>query len=334
MRALTFTAAGLLLSTTLAVAQEDVSGQMKWTGQGADWPMIEQNTAYSDQIRRSIKAIKLPTGFKINLFAIVPDAHQMAVSPQGVAVFVGTRRSDVWVVTDRNKDRVADEVKSFAPGIDFKSPTGVCFSTDGFLYVVEHNRVRIFPAAEYTYESAGGPVADVVPEGKLLPPDQESVDNTVCEVGPDHKLYILLGQPLNTPSPEKADISRKWGIGGIIRMNRDGSNQEVFPYGLGNSPGHSADSEHLLHGTNPSVLTYTGMMFPEKYRGIFSAQHSHVMFTPIKDAGNTGKIEPFAEGWHQLSDGSRLVDIAQLHDGSILVSDELAGAIYRISYGD
>ncbi|MEO1613843.1 MAG: sorbosone dehydrogenase, partial [Pseudomonadota bacterium] len=40
-----------------------------------------------------------------------------------------------------------------------------------------------------------------------------------------------------------------------------------------------------------------------------------------------------AEGWNQ--DGEYLgrpVDIAQLKDGSILVSDDQAGAIYRISY--
>lgn len=39
----------------------------------------------------------------------MPDARHMAVGPQGVATFVGTRKTEVWVVTDRDKDRVADE---------------------------------------------------------------------------------------------------------------------------------------------------------------------------------------------------------------------------------
>ena len=68
----------------------------------------------------------------------------MAVGTQGIAVFVGTRKDAVWVITDRNKDRVADEVKRFAPSIQFAIPNGVCFSKDGFLFIVEQNRVLTF----------------------------------------------------------------------------------------------------------------------------------------------------------------------------------------------
>jgi glucose/arabinose dehydrogenase len=60
------------------------------------------------------------------------------------------------------------------------------------------------------------------------------------------------------------------------------------------------------------------------------------MFTSLKDDGTADKTEPFAEGW--LSGNGeyfgRPVDIAQLPDGSLLVSDDLVGAIYRISYGN
>ena len=55
----------------------------------------------------------------------------MAVGPQGTAVFVGTRKTDVYTVMDRDHDRVADDVQQFAPPIDFKVPNGVCFSKDG-----------------------------------------------------------------------------------------------------------------------------------------------------------------------------------------------------------
>ncbi|MEM6356127.1 MAG: sorbosone dehydrogenase, partial [Pseudomonadota bacterium] len=49
----------------------------------------------------------------------------------------------------------------------------------------------------------------------------------------------------------------------------------------------------------------------------------------------TVTMEPFAEGWLDEESGEYLgrpVDVAQLPDGSILVSDDLAGAIYRIAY--
>jgi hypothetical protein len=59
-------------------------------------------------------------------------------------------------VTDRDKDRVADEVKEFAPSISFAVPNGVCFSKDGFLFVVEQNRVLVYPAAEFFYRRPRG----------------------------------------------------------------------------------------------------------------------------------------------------------------------------------
>ena len=62
---------------------------------------------------------------------------------------------------------------------------------------------------------------------------------------------------------------------------------------------------------------------------------ARVMFTPINEDGTAGEPEAFAEGW--LTEAGeylgRPVDVAQLPDGSILVSDDLAGAVYRISYG-
>ena len=90
---------------------------------------------------------------------------------------------------------------------------------------------------------------------------------------------------------------------------------------------------------------YTGDMFPAEYRNaIFSAQHgswnrtvpvgARVMVTTIAEDG-TATTEPFAEGWLDEETGEYLgrpVDVAQLRDGSILVSDDLAGALYRIWY--
>ena len=116
---------------------------------------IPQTGAKADAIKRSLAKIKLPRGFKIALYAIVPDARHIAVGPQGIVTFVGTRKSKVWSVTDRDKDRVADEVKEFAPSIDFKIPNGVCFSKDGFLFIAEQNRVLRVPGRRVLLRGAG-----------------------------------------------------------------------------------------------------------------------------------------------------------------------------------
>ena len=374
-----------------------------------DFTVVEQTGAYADGIKKTLEGITMPEGFKIELYAIVPDARHIAVGPQGVVTFVGTRKDKVWAVTDRNKDRVADEVKDFAPSLTFTIPNGVCFSPDGFLYIAEQNRVLVFPAAEFFYESPDVAVGQVVKQGDLIPASEESFNHTarVCDIGPDGKLYISLGQPHNVAPPDKIDLYNEVGIGGIIRMNKDGTGREVVATGVRNSVGQDFDpatgdlwftdnqvdgmgddippgeinhmtevglnfghpwygggdvrtneykdvevpvevtmpvSETVAHAADLGMVFYTGDMFPDKYKGaIFSAQHgSWNRTTPVgarvmvttKDADGNVTTEPFAEGW---IDGNgeylgRPVDVANLRDGSILVSDDLTGALYRISY--
>lgn len=91
------------------------------------------------------------------------------------------------------------------------------------------------------------------------------------------------------------------------------------------------------------MLFYTGEQFPARYRGrIFIAEHGSwnrsekigyriMMVEP--DGGDELPYEVFAEGWLQ-GDAvwGRPVDLLQLPDGSLLVSDDYAGAVYRISY--
>ena len=67
-------------------------------------------------------------------------------------------------MTDRARGGVGDEVKEFAPTLPKKIPNGICFSKDGFLFLVEQNRVlQMFPAAEFFYESPDVAVGEVVP---------------------------------------------------------------------------------------------------------------------------------------------------------------------------
>lgn len=103
--------------------------------------------------------------------------------------------------------------------------------------------------------------------------------------------------------------------------------------------------EEAPHAADLGMMFYTGEMFPAAYRGgVFSAQHgswdrtmpigARVMFTKIGENGRGGVTEPFAEGWNvnEPTYLGRPVDIAQLPDGSLLVTDDENGAVYRISY--
>lgn len=212
------------------------------------------------------------------------------------------------------------------------------------------------------------------------------------------------------PAPAKLDGYGRVGIGGIVRMDRDGKNREVYARGIRNSvgiafrpgtlelwftdnqvdgmgddtppgeinritaPGQNfgfpwfgggrvrtadyrtanppADTvppvvETAPHAADLGLMFYNGRMFPAGYRGaIFSAQRgswnrtspvgARVMVTLLNPDGTVREHKPFAEGWLDEETNEyagRIVDVAALGDGSLLVSDEMAGAIYRISTG-
>ena len=91
------------------------------------------------------------------------------------------------------------------------------------------------------------------------------------------------------------------------------------------------------------VIFYTGSMFPEDYRGhALIAEHGSwnrskkigYRISMVRMNGSeTEGYDVFASGWLQgESVSGRPVDLLQLPDGSVLVSDDQNGVIYRISY--
>ncbi|MEJ8475793.1 PQQ-dependent sugar dehydrogenase [Roseibium algae] len=105
-----------------------------------------------------------------------------------------------------------------------------------------------------------------------------------------------------------------------------------------------AEIEFQAHSANLGIDFYEGEMFPAEYKNdAFVAQHGswnrttpvgyRIMRIRFDEAGNAVGKEVFADGW--LSSGSavgRPVDIEEMADGSLLVSDDFANVVYRISY--
>ncbi|QEC56901.1 PQQ-dependent sugar dehydrogenase [Flavisolibacter ginsenosidimutans] len=335
--------------------------------------------------------IKLPAGFKISVFAEVPGARSLTLSPAGT-LFVGTQGSKVYAVVDKDKNGVADSVYTVASGLT--TPNGVAFK-DGALYVAEISRILRFDNIEASLQN---PPAYKVVYDKF--PTDGAHGWKFIAFGPDDKLYVPVGAPCNICEPDSMHAC-------IIRMNKDGSGLEVFAKGIRNSVGfdwnpqtaalwftdngrdnlgddrpndelNTAPQKGLHFGypychqgnildpefgqgkncddyTKPAFLLgphvaalgmrfYTGNLFPADYNGgIFIAQHgSWNRSTPIgyqvafvkMENGKAVSATPFASGWLNGSDVlGRPVDVQMMQDGSLLVSDDKQGVVYRISYG-
>jgi hypothetical protein len=110
----------LVVTSNCAFAQtrEEVAktlNEMHSTGKMTEIPLIPQTGPKAAAIKKNLEAIKLPPGFRISLYALVPDARHIAVGPQGVTTIVSTRKNKIYAVTDRAKSGAAEEVKQFAP---------------------------------------------------------------------------------------------------------------------------------------------------------------------------------------------------------------------------
>ncbi len=103
--------------------------------------------------------------------------------------------------------------------------------------------------------------------------------------------------------------------------------------------------EIQAHSAPLGLTFYDGQQFPKEYRGdLFIAFHGSwnrtvptgykVVRIPMRDGADPGPVQDFATGWLR-TDGSnwgRPVDTLTAADGSLFVSDDSGGIIYRISY--
>ena len=98
------------------------------------------------------------------------------------------------------------------------------------------------------------------------------------------------------------------------------------------------------HVASLGMRFYTGNMFPSEYKGqIFIAEHGswnrsqkigyRITVVKLNSENIPVSYKPFAQGWLKGdSVTGRPVDVQVMPDGALLVSDDFAGMIYRISY--
>lgn len=356
-------------------------------------PKIFNNTPAS---KLPLSSIKLPEGFKIDIYAEnVKNARSMCLSPNGT-LFVGTRdKGDVYALKDTDGDYRVDKMYTLATGLNM--PNGVALR-DGDLYIAEVSRIIKLENIE---QSLANPPQPVVVYDQY--PSEKHHGWKYIAFGPDGKLYVPVGAPCNI-CESKEDIYNS-----ITRLDLETKKVEIVQRGVRNTVGFTwhPDNKELwftdngrdmlgddvpscelnhanrdgMHfgypychqgdvadpefgakrpcsdftapaqklGTHVAPLGvefYTGKMFPNTYKKqILLAEHGswnrskksgyRIMMVTLNAQGQATSYKPFAEGWLNPDTQDvwgRPVDLEFLPDGSMLVSDDYADVIYRISH--
>lgn len=349
-------------------------------------------TGMSDaELADTMKKIKLPKGFKIEVYASgVLAARQMAWGDKGT-LFVGSfGLGNVYAITDKDGKK---EVKTILKGL--KMPTGLAY-LNGALYVVDINKIMRYDNPEANL--------DKMPEPKVVYDDMPSYAAhgwKYIAVDKDGWFYIPIGPPFNIGIPPTSTSQ-------IRRVDPKTGNAEIVALGVRNSVGGDVDPRsgkywftenardwlgddspsdklnmisklgehfgyphchqgdipdpkfamgHKCSEFTPPVVKlgdhvaplgmkfYTGSMFPAEYKNnILIAEHgswnrhqyqgARIVRVIVGPDGKNPKTEVFASGWIEGKQTylGRPADVIQAKDGSILIADDWAGAIYRISY--
>jgi len=345
-----------------------------------------------------VTKLKVPPGFKIELFmAGVDNARSVRIGDKGT-VFVSSRLKDkVHAIVEKDGKR---ELKVIASGLD--RPNGIALHK-GTLYIAEGGQISKIENIEDKLDNPPKPTV-------ILPglPTDAGHGWKYITIGPDEKLYFHIGAPCNICMPPEK-------YGKIYRVNLDGTGMEVYATGIRHivgmdwhptlkqlyfsensrdwlsedvpedkfnrvaqpgkdnfgfpycHQGNLTDTEFgwgrscdeftkplALMGPHSAVLGmrfYTGTMFPGAYRGaVILARYGSwnrskkiggdVVVIRLKKDGTVqpnrdgSMYEPFITGFlENNSYVGRPVDVQMMKDGSLLVSDDYNGAIWRVSYG-
>lgn len=376
-----------------------------WTNPPPDWflgdeteaqkglaPPAGPPTGSSDaELAAMMKKIKLPPGFKIEVYASgVLAARQMAWGDNGT-LFVGSfGLGNVYAITDKDGKK---QVKTILKGL--KMPTGLAYR-DGALYVIDIDKLIRYDNAEANLDNLGS--------GKVVYDDMPSYVAhgwKYLAADKDGWFYVPFGPPFNIGIPPTS-------VSQIRRVDPKTGNAEIVALGVRNSVGGDVDPRsgkywftenardwisddmpsdklnmiaklgehfgypychqgdmpdpkfamgHQCSEFTPPVLNlgahvaplgmkfYTGDQFPADYKNaILIAEHGswnrhkyqggRIVKVTADPDGKNAKQEVFADGWIEGDQGylGRPADIVLAKDGSILVADDWAGAIYRISY--
>lgn len=227
-------------------------------------------------------------------------------------------RAGIWKFDANRQNQRPSEANHFATGI--RNSMGLAINpVDGKLYTTQHGRDQLFQSWPQYFDakfSAENPAEELVQVNK-----GDDFGWPYCFYSFEAKRLVL--------APEYGGDGKKVG-----RCSDKKEPVTVFP-------GHWAPE---------SAIFYTGTQFPERYRGgVFIAFHGSwnrapepqagfkVVFVPMTNGAPSAEYDVFADGFagsasSRNSAAHRPMGLAQGPDGSLFISDDKGGRIWKVMY--
>ena len=225
------------------------------------------------------------------------------------------------------------------------------FGPDGWLYVAVGA-----PCNVCVPDAAHGLILRMKPDGSASETVARGVRNSVgFDWSPvDQALWFtdngrdMMGDDM--PSDELNRLQRAGQHFGFPYCHQGDTLDPEFGAGKSCSDFVAPAARLGAHVATLGMRFYTGTQFPPEYRGnVFVAEHGswnrstrsgyRVVRAVLDAQGRVLRHEPFVQGWLQNNVIGRETvlgrpaDVLMLPDGSLLISDDLGGAIYRVRYG-
>jgi len=323
----------------------------------------------ADKLAQVPGKLKLQKGFHVELYAgNVPNARSMRQGDKGT-IFVGSRLQDkVHYITEKDGKR---EVKVLVSGL--YRPNGLAIK-DGTLYIAELSQVSKIEKVEDNLDKSPKPTViysdlpkdeahgwkfiAIGPDNKLYVPVGQPCNNCIPSdahgqirrINLDGSGAEVIARGVrNTVGFDWHPVSKELYFSD---NGRDWASEDDFvdpEFGWGHS---CSEFEPPVLKTGPhsaglGLRFYTGGNFPAKYKNaIFLARHGSwnrtkkfggdILAVFLNKDGTVKNTEVFISGFLGPDNNyiGRPVDVLFTKDGSMLISDDYNGAIWRVSYGN
>ena len=244
---------------------------------------------------KNLEKIKLPPGFKIDLYAIVPDARHMAVGPhrRGLRRHAQEQRLGGDRPQQGRRRRRGEAVRAVARFDDSRTASASRRTASSIVAEQQPRAASSRPPSSSTRartsrssRSCQAGRADSRRRGELQPhrarlPDRRRTTSSTSRSA----------SRSTCRRKDKLALYKKPGIGGIVRMDQDGKNREVYATGMRNSVGMDFNPERQGRSGSPTTRPTAWATTSRRASSTASPRRASISASPSTAAAQVRTIE-------------------------------------------